>query len=63
MPKTYYCNKCKTFHKNGKIYQEHKEFKADLTDSEIWKLQFKQSWKSYQIDSHKDTRGSKNQLR
>jgi len=50
----YYCSKCKKFHikPKGKLFIQHNEFKVNLSESELWKLLFKRSWKRYTIESH-----------
>jgi len=65
----YYCSECKHFHirkykyiinnENIRIKTEntpffkHKEFAHKLSSTELWKLQFKRSWNSYDIKKHK----------
>ena len=58
----YYCSKCEGFHSKGKKFKEHKEFEVKLTSQELWKLQFKRTWKNYSIESHTKTYGSNKQI-
>jgi hypothetical protein len=46
----------------GKLFNEHKEFALNLSNTELWKLLFKKSWNNYSIKSHQKTSGSKKQI-
>jgi hypothetical protein len=62
MCEKYYCIECQKYHYRGKIYNEHKQHASKLSNSEIWKQQFRKSWKNYSINSHCRTNGSKKQI-
>jgi len=58
----YFCSKCNGFHSKGSNFKKHKEFALNLTSQELWKLQFKRTWKKYSINSHKKSYGSNKQI-
>ena len=44
MPKTYFCTECKSNHRHGKIWEEHKKYRKGKTDNIPIKKILKCNW-------------------
>lgn len=60
----YYCNVCNIYHKrffNKKLntkFFNHLFHKVTISNTQIWKNQFKKTWNKYSIEKHTKTIGS-----